>query len=197
MGLRQCPECQNAVSDKAAVCPKCGYPIAREAAENTVKKPTPENNHTQENDDIEKTIYRAEKDSGGMVKALIFFVILSIVIIVINRWLAFMIIPFVVMIIIAMLIMYAGQKDLYFTNKKVVGRNGFIAQKALDSPLDKINNISVTQTPIGKNIEITTSSDKHTFYYIANAHEFREKLLKQIDIYKDGQMRKYAEYMRY
>ena len=28
MGLIKCPECQHDVSDKAAACPKCGYPIA-------------------------------------------------------------------------------------------------------------------------------------------------------------------------
>lgn len=27
MALIKCPECGNEVSDKAASCPKCGYPI--------------------------------------------------------------------------------------------------------------------------------------------------------------------------
>lgn len=32
MALIQCPECGVEVSDKAPVCPRCGYPIAAEAA---------------------------------------------------------------------------------------------------------------------------------------------------------------------
>lgn len=32
---------------------------------------------------------------------------------------------------------------------------------------------------------------KHTFLYIANANEFREKLLKEIDMYKEREMKKY------
>ena len=197
MGLIQCPECQNTVSDKAAACPKCGYPIASEVAENTVKKSTPENNYTQENDEVERTVYRAGKDSGGIAKVMIFLVIISIIILFINKWLAVMFMPLLVIIMTAVLLTYAGQKELYFTNKKVVGRNGFIAQKALNSPLDKINNLSVIQTPLGKTIEITTSSDKHTFYYIANADEFRDKLMKEIDIYKDLQLRKCADYIKH
>lgn len=32
MALIKCPECGNQVSDHAAACPKCGYPIAKSSA---------------------------------------------------------------------------------------------------------------------------------------------------------------------
>ena len=29
MAIFKCPECKNKISDKASICPKCGYPITR------------------------------------------------------------------------------------------------------------------------------------------------------------------------
>lgn len=190
MAIIKCPECQNEVSDKASSCPKCGYPIAKE----TINIKTPLTSHIDQNDK-ERTIYIAEKESKGIVIMSVIFLILFIILLMINKWVALFSLIYLAFFEIIFLVSYAGQKELYFTNKKVVGRRGLIAEKLLDSPLDKINNISVIKTPLGKSIEITTSSDKHTFGFISNANEFREKLLKEIDIYKDGEMKKYIDLM--
>ncbi|HQB11404.1 MAG TPA: zinc-ribbon domain-containing protein [Candidatus Omnitrophota bacterium] len=38
MALIKCPECQLEVSDKAAACPKCGYPIAVDKKVQTIEQ---------------------------------------------------------------------------------------------------------------------------------------------------------------
>lgn len=38
MALIRCPECEAEVSDKATSCPKCGYPINKEAKGNVLEK---------------------------------------------------------------------------------------------------------------------------------------------------------------
>ena len=37
MALIKCPECGNEVSDKAAACPRCAYPIGQQAEMNSVE----------------------------------------------------------------------------------------------------------------------------------------------------------------
>jgi TM2 domain-containing membrane protein YozV len=39
MALVSCPECKAEVSDRAANCPRCGYPIAAQQAQATAAKP--------------------------------------------------------------------------------------------------------------------------------------------------------------
>lgn len=194
MAIIKCPECQNEVSDKASACPKCGYPIASEKTNSQTHIKEPQTIFAQENDK-EKMVYIAEKDSKGVVITSVLLIIIFAILLIVSRWIALFSLIYIGVFETVLLISYVAQKELYFTNKKVVGRKGIIAEKLLDSPLDKINNISVIKTPLGKSIEITTSSDKHTFSYIANAEGFREMLLKEIDIYKEGEMKKYINLM--
>ena len=42
MALIQCPECEQSISDKAAKCPKCGYPI-KEYLDSKAEETLPEN----------------------------------------------------------------------------------------------------------------------------------------------------------
>ena len=55
MGLITCPECQNTVSDKAEVCPKCGYPIAKHLQSEAAQPAAPQNNTVQISGSNEKT----------------------------------------------------------------------------------------------------------------------------------------------
>lgn len=36
--LKTCPECERLVSEKAYICPNCGYPLTNEKSEKTCKK---------------------------------------------------------------------------------------------------------------------------------------------------------------
>jgi len=90
--------------------------------------------------------------------------------------------------------------ELCLTNKKIVGKIGFLKTKSLDAPLDKINNISVSSGFWGKilnygNVRIDTSSGIFEFSYIKNAEEFKTSVLNQIELYKEEQIKKQAEAM--
>ena len=89
---------------------------------------------------------------------------------------------------------------LSFTNKKVHGKTGLINTKELDTPLNKINNISVSQGLLGKifnygTVVITSSSGSYNFPYISHANDFKTSLLNQIDIFDEERIQKQAEAM--
>lgn len=79
--------------------------------------------------------------------------------------------------------------ELSVTDKRVIGKNGVIATKSLDAPLNKIQNVSVSSNLWGKlfnygTVVITTASG--TFYYkgIKEADVFKNRVLDQIDQYE-------------
>lgn len=87
--------------------------------------------------------------------------------------------------------------DLAFTNKKVLGKIGIINTKSLDSPLNKINNVSVSSGLGGKifgygTIIITTSSGSYLFKGMANANAFKLNLLEQISQFDEDKIKKQA-----
>ena len=53
MALIQCPECSNEVSEKAVVCPRCGYPLKAAAA--------PEKAESGADAEIKQLVARGEK----------------------------------------------------------------------------------------------------------------------------------------
>ena len=88
--------------------------------------------------------------------------------------------------------------ELGLTNKKVMGKYGIVNTKVMDSPLNKINSISVEQGLGGKifgyaKIVISTSSGGYNFNYIKNADSFRSAVMEQIDIYDEERIRRQAE----
>lgn len=90
--------------------------------------------------------------------------------------------------------------ELGLTNKKIIGKCGVVNTKVMDSPLNKINTISVEQGLGGKilgygKIVISTSSGGYNFNYIYNADSFRSAVMEQIDIYDEERVRKQAEQM--
>ena len=87
---------------------------------------------------------------------------------------------------------------LCITNKKVVGKIGFIKVKTLDAPLNKINNVSVQQGLFGRifgygTIRIDTSSGFYKFDFIKQPNEFKATLLNQIEIYDDERIKRQAQ----
>lgn len=101
------------------------------------------------------------------------------------------------LLIIVDLVNTIGMK-LNITSKKVYGKIGLLHTRRLDSPLNKINNIGVTQNIFGKifnygTIEIKTSSLLYEFKYISNPNEFISRLNAQIEQYDDDRIRKQAE----
>ena len=88
--------------------------------------------------------------------------------------------------------------ELGLTNKKILGKYGVINTKAMDSPIGKVNSVTVEQGLGGKifgyaKIVISTSSGGYTFNYIKNADSFRAAVMEQIDIAEEEKLRKQAE----
>ena len=87
--------------------------------------------------------------------------------------------------------------ELVFTNKRLLGKIGLVNTKALDTPLNKINNISVEQGLGGKifnygTMVILTSSTSYRFKHIKKPEAFKSKLLEQIDKFDEERIRKQA-----
>ena len=88
--------------------------------------------------------------------------------------------------------------ELGLTNKKVMGKYGIINTKVMDSPLNKVNSVTVEQGLGGKifgygKIVISTSSGGYNFNYIKSADSFRSAVMEQIDIAEEEKLRKQAE----
>ena len=72
--------------------------------------------------------------------------------------------------------------ELGTTNKRVIGKKGLFKTISLDAPLNKINDIEITQNLLGKifkysTVQISTSSSKYYFRYIKNANDFKNQTI--------------------
>lgn len=88
--------------------------------------------------------------------------------------------------------------ELAVTNKKIIGKTGLINTKVMDSPINKINNISVEQGFGGKifgygKIVVSTSSGAYEFEYIKNADTFRHSVMNEIDRADEERVQKQAQ----
>ena len=82
----------------------------------------------------------------------------------------------------------------------VIGKVGLINTKVLNSPLNKINNVSVESGLWGKifgygTVHVDTASGSYDFKYIARADNFRSNLLNAIDQYEQDKIKKSAQEM--
>lgn len=78
--------------------------------------------------------------------------------------------------------------SLSFTNKKVTGSTGIFRKDVMETPLNKITSVSVSQGFFGKmfgygDVSITAASASYTFPGIASPDKFRSALMQQIDAY--------------
>ena len=90
--------------------------------------------------------------------------------------------------------------ELAITNKRVVGKVGVFNTKALDAPLNKVQNVSVYQTLGGKifnysTISISTAAGNFTFSAVKNADAFKNMLLAQADQFDEDRIKQQASEM--
>ena len=90
--------------------------------------------------------------------------------------------------------------ELVVTNRRVIGKSGFINSGALDAPLNKIQNVSVSSGFWGKcfnfgEIHIDTASGKYKWGAVKNAEAFKGILMNQIEEYENDRAKKQAEEM--
>lgn len=89
---------------------------------------------------------------------------------------------------------------LTITSKRVYGKVGLIRTKTLDTPLNKVNTVSVSSGLMGKifrygTIFITSSSGVYKFNGIKDADLVRQTLMEQIDRFDEERIRKQAAEM--
>ena len=110
-----------------------------------------------------------------------------------------------VMIALAIIIILVGLMHLYSvalatTNKRVVGKIGILQRKTLDYPIEKVDNVTVHATLLGRlfhfsTVEVTGSNDKDALHFIGikNANEFKNSLIDAIEKAKEEARRAQAE----
>lgn len=90
--------------------------------------------------------------------------------------------------------------ELAITNKRLIGKVGVANTQALDAPLNKIQNVSVSQGLWGKifnfaTIRIDTAAGKFEFGAIKNADAFKGMIMAQIDQYEEDRVKQQATEM--
>lgn len=94
---------------------------------------------------------------------------------------------------------YLGVSHTYISlsNTRITGKTGVINTKTMDSPLNKVNNISVEQGLGGKifnysTLVISTSSGNYNFKYIKSADAFKSRVMEQIEICENERFKNQA-----
>lgn len=87
--------------------------------------------------------------------------------------------------------------ELALTNKRLIGKIGVLNTDAMDSPLNKIQNVAVTQTFGGKIfnyslITVATASGSYNFDAIKNGNAFKNMITAQIDRYEEDRIKQQA-----
>jgi uncharacterized membrane protein YdbT with pleckstrin-like domain len=86
------------------------------------------------------------------------------------------------------------------TNQRIVIKYGIISKNVDEAPLDKIQNISLRQSFIGRIFDYGTivvqtgaTFGRDNFTYIMNPNKLRKTVSEQMDLHKDDQIQKHAE----
>jgi len=80
-----------------------------------------------------------------------------------------------------------GVSEFGVTNKRVLMKRGYLPRKIMDTPLEKVEGIQVTQSALGKKIGYGTivvrgtDGSSSSFSTLKHPLEFREKVQEQID----------------
>lgn len=90
--------------------------------------------------------------------------------------------------------------EVGFTNKSFIGKVGLINTKVMNSPLNKLNNVSVQSGLGGKifgygTIHVDSASGSYDYAYIKNADNFRTNLLHAIGQYEQDRIKRQATEM--
>ena len=88
--------------------------------------------------------------------------------------------------------------QLVLTNKRLYAKVGLINTKTLDTPLNKVNTISVSSGLGGKifgygTLHITSSSGEYILKKIKSPEVFRNAVMEQIDKFDEARIKKQAE----
>lgn len=87
--------------------------------------------------------------------------------------------------------------QLALTDRRIYGKTGIINTKSVDSPISKVNSVSIEQGFWGKvfrysTVLISTSSGNYKFDFLKDAERFKEKTMEQIELYENDKLKKQA-----
>ena len=177
MALIKCPECGKEISDKASSCPNCGCPI--ETDDNGVR--------WHEDNNEERLIMRIDNNPTLYVIGVIFLIALVILLAMTLfsdlPWFLWGIYIVLAISYIPLILSFAG-RDLYFTNKRLVGKVGIFFDRKMDVPLDMITSVTIDQGLCGDTLTIAAATGEYKYAYIDNATKFQQALLHQVGVYK-------------
>ena len=88
--------------------------------------------------------------------------------------------------------------ELSLSNKRLVGKYGLINTKQMDSPLNKLNSVSVASGLFGKifgyaTITVNTASTIYDFKYIANAENVKHNIMEEIEKFDEARIQEQAK----
>lgn len=88
--------------------------------------------------------------------------------------------------------------ELGLTTQRLIGKVGILSVKSMDAPLDKIQNASISYSPIGRmlgygTIQINTAGGVFLFQFVDDPDSYKSKIMSQIEEYKEAKTRKDAE----
>lgn len=141
----------------------------------------------------EKILLKANLTNYIYVNEILLFVLLIIYVLYLNLFIKghlhkfLCVLPFLIIVIFY----YINQlvkditTELVITNKRVLGRKGFIKIKALDTMISSIDNVKVTIPFIGRllrygNIIIETKSDNYEYKLIKNPIKLKKRIMEEI-----------------
>ncbi|MBO4399795.1 MAG: PH domain-containing protein [Lachnospiraceae bacterium] len=101
-------------------------------------------------------------------------------------------IPYLISRLIAM-----KTTELSLSNKRLVGKYGLINTKQMDSPLNKINSVSVESGLFGKifgyaTITVNTASTIYNFRFIANAENVKHEIMEEMERFDEARIQEQA-----
>lgn len=91
--------------------------------------------------------------------------------------------------------------ELTLTNKKVIGKVGFIRTHSLSAALNRIQNVSVSSGLMGKifkygTVKIETAGSEPLYFYgIKRPEEFKKAVFNQIDVFEQDRLQNQASQM--
>ncbi len=89
--------------------------------------------------------------------------------------------------------------ELAVTSKRAIGKVGVISSHSMDTPLDKINNVSASSGLFGKifhygKVSISDGGNETiVFDFVEEPDQFKRMLMQQIEEYQEAKIREQAE----
>lgn len=90
--------------------------------------------------------------------------------------------------------------ELALTNKRLIGKTSVVNTEAMDSMLNKVQNVKVTQSLGGKifnysDIVVTTAAGSYKFSAVKNGNQFKNMVTAQIDQFEEDRIKQQADEM--